>query len=115
MTDWIAHDGGPCPVPPETEVYVEGDGYLGKYPLAARYVYWSNIRSYRIVSPQPPASPVRMVPKIVIGLHGIVRVVTHSVIEQVRLSIVEDDYTAPELRDAARVLTELADAMEAGE
>ena len=73
-----------------------------------------------IVSPPPPASPVKMVPKIVPGVYGRVKV-SWAADADGKIGIclepsgVTVRLTAPELRDAARVLTALADAMEAGE
>ena len=120
MTDWITHDGGPCPVPPETIVTVLFHDETESHEFPASVWQWKrDVKAYRIVSPQPPASPVKMVPKIVPGTYGILNVVPGP---NGKVSVscalakdVTNNYTAPELRDAARILTELADAMEAGE
>ena len=115
MTEWIKHDGGPCPVPPETEVEPLFKSGARMPKDRASEFYWPNITSYRIVSPPPPASPVRMVPKIVPGTYGIVTVGAHTAVMTRWLRIEENPYTANDFRDAARILTELAEAMEAGE
>lgn len=47
MKEWIAWNGGECPVSPETEVIVKlRDTESTCYPIEANYFDWSNSDSY---------------------------------------------------------------------
>ncbi len=52
MTDWTPHNGGPCPVDPETMVEVlKPDGSQSIRPAGGHK--WSAVGAYRIVQPEP--------------------------------------------------------------
>lgn len=122
---WIAHTPGPCPVPPETTVEVRWQDDSDRRWALASVFYWGAcpipITHYRIVAPAPSAGPVRMVtrPKIVPRMYGRVHVKTSSPdFRQITLELTKPNtvggywMTAPELRAAAKTLSQLADAME---
>jgi hypothetical protein len=56
---WIDHDGGPCPVPPETWVQIKNkDGMLLDPAYQADFWAWDDVSAYRIFAPvyaHPPA------------------------------------------------------------
>lgn len=68
MSEWQKHDGGGCPVSPETVVEVRYyNGYLsGSNPARADNWHWKwvncadggNIAEYRVISPRPQAEAV---------------------------------------------------------
>lgn len=47
MTDWIKHDGGECPVHPETIVEARHSIKDEIYPQTASYWDWSAVTEYR--------------------------------------------------------------------
>lgn len=125
---WIKHDGGECPVLPDTMVdYRANNKEYG--PARAAQVYWGPdtiVTHYRIVQPASPAvpSPVRQrtVTEIVPGVYGRVRVIQANAkyLNVALYSVPDNPFTTHaltwgEVRAAASTLTQIADAMEAGE
>ena len=52
MTDWLPHDGGPCPVGPDEVVEVRGI-FTGKKWIARgdQGASWRHVSHYRLVNP----------------------------------------------------------------
>lgn len=54
VTGWFAHDGGACPVDPETFVDrrypSQGVREIYDKPIRAKHVAWDRVSSYRVVS-----------------------------------------------------------------
>lgn len=48
---WITHDGGPCPVDPETLVQIRESNFLQLTAYAARDFDWGPVIAYRIFVP----------------------------------------------------------------
>lgn len=48
-SEWLPHDGGPCPVPPTSRVVTRGDGTgaIGE----ARWVLWTDVTAYSVRRP----------------------------------------------------------------
>lgn len=119
---WVPHNGGDCPVPPDTMLEVRFRDNDTSGPECAYGWHWgemgeSTIVAYRIVKPASTAipSPVRMktVPEIVLGDYGIVRVSAPLQGDRcIGIVIDEGLYTAAELTDAINTLTAVRDAME---
>lgn len=79
MSDWIKHDGGPCPVDPETMVLVRTVAGPA-YPVRRADLVggWRYVTEFQIVDPTPSAPPVLMArddggpafPVADLGVHG---------------------------------------------
>jgi len=119
---WVKHDGGPCPVPPETMVEVQSTIGLTPPAMRADYWQWSAMKRYRIIAPAHAPGPVRerTVKEIVLGVYGRVALGGH-LDRKAQVSLTDrnmqriDDwswFTAAELRAAASTFTQIADAME---
>ena len=55
LSDWIPHNGGPCPVPSSTIVHVDIPGFVFEPAPAFRFP-WHGVKRYCIVSPPQPDS-----------------------------------------------------------
>ena len=51
---WIKHDGGPCPVDPETWVHIMESDFVGGAAYMARDYDWGPVVAYRIFAPVTP-------------------------------------------------------------
>ena len=123
---WIKHDGGPCPVPPDTLVDIKFRAGHGVGCVRPALWNWGEATQYRIAQSASPAIPspviTRTVREIVPGTYGRVHLENVSLNRrQVVVRFTQPDIvgglwaSAAELRAAASVLTQVADAMEGGE
>ncbi len=54
MTQWLPHDGGPCPVAPDTMVEIRNPDYpLTIGTARAAFAPWQHGFEYRIITPAP--------------------------------------------------------------
>lgn len=125
---WIKHDGGPCPVDPDTVVDIrftemdpEWGGKAGDYRWNRPPSEFGAVGFYRPVKPAPTKQdgPVRTVTRkeIVPGTYGQVRVLRKMEGQQ-RVQVELGSHlgyatlSADELRAAASTLIDLAEALE---
>jgi hypothetical protein len=58
--EWIKHDGGPCPVPPETWVQIKNkDGMLLDPAYQADFWAWDDVSAYRIFAAEALAAKLK--------------------------------------------------------